>query len=165
MNNSNLYAGLLIALSAASPIMAEECHSTPGWEAMETAEIRLMAGDVVQSRIVRIADDASERAAGYQWICAEQALGTAVLFVFPKMLPSAFHMRSVYVPLDIHFFDERGVQVDAMVMQPEPPGHPGRSRYYQSAGSFRYALEIARPVEDDLQSTPAPKRLLIESLP
>lgn len=131
---------------------------------MQQAQIRLLQDDEIITRSVRVADEASERAAGYQWICPEQARDTAVLFVFPQAIPSAFHMRNVYVPLDIHFFDQQGNQVDAQVMRPEPPGHPLQHRYYLSAEPFMYALEIARPQADALQSAPARLRLLVESL-
>ena len=61
-------------------------------------------------------------------------------------------------------FDEQGRQVDAMVMQAETPGHTERPRYYQASGPFRYALEIARTPTHDLQSAPAPMRLMVDSL-
>ncbi len=155
---------LLLVLLFSSPARAERCHVTSAWEAMPLRQIGLDRGDDIVSIEARLADNASTRAAGYQWICPEQAQGTAVLFIFPDSLPSAFHMRNVYVPLDIHFFDTQGRQVDAMVMQAEPPGHPGRPRYYQASGPFRYALEIARTPAHDLQSVPAPMRLLLDSL-
>lgn len=155
---------LFLVLLYSTSVQADGCYTTPGWEAMQTRQITLeREGDIVRLD-VRQADTAKTRAAGYQWVCPEQAEGTAVLFIFPRSLPSAFHMRNVFVPLDIHFFDEQGRQVDAMVMQAEPPGHPERPRYYQASGPFRYALEIARAPTHDLQSAPAAMRLLIESL-
>ena len=133
---------------------------------MERMQVQLLRepGQEVFTLSVRKADSAQERAAGYQWICEADALDTAVLFVFPRLVPSAFHMRNVLVPLDIHFFDETGRQVDAMVMRPEPPGADIKPRYYRPGGSFRYALEIARPHSHDLESTPAPLRLQVDSL-
>lgn len=156
--------GLLMLVLFSSLASAQACHVTPGWEAMGSMEIKLQKGDEISSLQVRMADSASERAAGYQWICAVDTQNTAVLFVFPRMIPSSFHMRNVYVPLDIYFFDESGIQVDAMVMRPEPPGQDIKPRYYQPVGAFRYALEIARPQSHDLESTPVPVRLLVESL-
>ena len=143
---------------------AQLCHITPGWEAMGHAQIVLQQAEERFPIRVRIADDATKRASGNQWICQKDANNSAVLFVFPRMIPSAFHMRNVYVPLDIYFFDESGNQVDAMVMRPEPPGQGIKPRYYQPSGPFRYALEIARPQTHDLDSTPAPMRLLPDSL-
>jgi uncharacterized membrane protein (UPF0127 family) len=143
---------------------AQQCHVTPGWEAMSESEVLLEVGGETLSLLVRIADGAQERAAGYQWICERDATNTAVLFVFPKMIHSTFHMRNVYTPLDIYFFDDAGNQVDAMAMRPEPPGQNLEPQYYQPGGPFRYALEIARPQTHQLNSTPAPMRLLIDSL-
>jgi uncharacterized membrane protein (UPF0127 family) len=131
---------------------------------MSEGEVLLERGGETLSLAIRIADGAQERAAGYQWICERDAVDTAVLFVFPKMIQSTFHMRNVYTPLDIYFFDDAGNQVDAMVMRPEPPGLDLEPQYYQPGGPFRYALEIARPQAHQFNSTPAPMRLLIDSL-
>lgn len=127
---------------------------------MEVGRIELQSADQLRTLNVRIADDKDERAAGYQWICEPDAQGSAVLFVFSRQKASAFHMRNVWVPLDIYFFDDTGAQVDAMVMRPEPPGAPIKPRYYQPRGTFRYALEIARPANHDLESIPVPVRLV-----
>ena len=154
----------LILVLLSSLAVAQECHLTPGWGAMKPVDIVLQQGGKNISMAIRVADDALQRAAGYQWICERDAVGTAVLFVFPDTLHSSFHMRNVYVPLDIYFFDASGNQVDAMVMRPEPPGKGLSPRYYQPAGSFKYALEIARQQSHQLDSTPAPMRLLPDSL-
>lgn len=146
-------------------LMAQACHLTTGWNDMPTQTIRVSSDAVEKDLSARIADSNSERAAGYQWICASAAEDTAVLFVFPKSFSSAFHMRNVFVPLDIYFFDETGQQVAAMVMRPEPPGQGIEPRYYHPQAAFQYALEIARPQDYDLQSTPKPLRLVIDSLP
>jgi len=143
---------------------AQQCHMTPGWKAMSEGEVSLERGGKTLPLAIRVADDAQERAAGYQWICERDAADTAVLFVFPTSMNSTFHMRNVYIPLDIYFFDNTGNQVDAMVMRPEPPGVDLEPQYYQPGGPFRYALEIARPQTHQLSSTPAPMRLLIDSL-
>ena len=155
---------LLVLMMSSSLASAEGCHVTPGWETMSYAEIMLEKGGEKVTRSVRVADDGRKRAAGYQWICEQDAAGTAVLFMFPKMIDSAFHMRNVYVPLDIYFFDDAGLLVDAMVMRPEPPGRGIEPKYYLPGGSFRYALEIARPQTHQLESVPAPMRLFVDSL-
>jgi uncharacterized membrane protein (UPF0127 family) len=131
---------------------------------MNSGEIKLEKAGRTFSLPIRIADNSSKRAAGYQWICEADSNNTAVLFKFSEMVPSAFHMRNVYIPLDIYFFDDSGEQIDAMVMRPEPPGQGINPRYYQPVSAFRYALEIARPQTHDLKSTPTPMRLLIDSL-
>lgn len=132
---------------------------------MITAQVVLELATAERMIPVRIADDAEERAAGYQWICPEDASDTAVLFVFPKMFYSAFHMRNVFVPLDIFFFDGQGRQVGAMLMQAEPPGQGIKPRYYSPSAEFRYALEIPRSSAHDSTSPAAALSLVLESLP
>ncbi len=161
--NLSILSSLMLVLF--SPLAyAQACHLTPGWEAMDNGKITLNQNGENISLAVRIADRSRQRAAGYQWICELDAANTAVLFVFPKTIHSNFHMRNVYVPLDIYFFDDAGNQVDAMVMRPEPPGLDIKPRYYHPDGAFRYALEIARPQAHQLDSTPEPMRLLPDSL-
>ncbi len=155
---------LLIFSLVSPPAQAQGCHITPGWQAMSSGEIELEKAGHTFSLPIRIADNSSKRAAGYQWICEADTNNTAVLFEFSEMVTSAFHMRNVYIPLDIFFFDDSGKQIDAMVMRPEPPGQGIKPRYYQPVSAFLYALEIARPQTHDLKSTPTPMRLLIDSL-
>lgn len=155
---------LIMSVLFSSLVEAQGCHITPGWEAMQSGEIMLEQAGEISPLTIRIANNVSKRAAGYQWICEKNANNTAILFIFSSMIPSAFHMRNVYLPLDIYFFNEAGEQVDAMVMRPEPPGQNITPRYYRPAGSFRYALEIAQPKTHDLESTPVPRRLIIDSL-
>jgi len=148
-----------------TPVMAQPCHLTPGWTAMGNASITIESADGPRDIEVRIADDSAERAAGYQWICESDAVDTAVLFVFPKTFFSAFHMRNVFVPLDIYFFDELGQQVGAMLMSAEPPGQGIRPKYYSPKAAFRYALEIPRIGTHDLSSAPTALKLAVSSLP
>lgn len=155
---------LLILAFYSSLVSAQECHVTPGWETMNSREIMLNQNGENASLVVRVADNRRQRSAGYQWICEKDAANTAVLFVYPNMIHSYFHMQNVFVPLDIYFFDAAGIQVDAMVMRPEPPGQDLKPRYYQPDGPFQYALEISRPQSHQLDSTPAPMRLLPDSL-
>lgn len=156
---------VLFAYGLAQPVAAEECHLTEGWAAMDTAQIALESVQGQRLISVRVADDSSKRAAGYQWICERESVGTAILFVFPKTFYSAFHMRNVFVPLDIYFFDEAGRQVGAMQMQAEPPGQGIKPHYYGPSAEFRYALEIPRARAHELNSTLPPISLVVDSLP
>lgn len=155
---------LIFGLIISPSLMAQACHLTSGWNDMQIQTIRVSDDAQEKNILARIADNNHERAAGYQWICASAAQDTAVLFVFSKSFSSAFHMRNVFVPLDIYFFDEMGQQVDAMVMRPEPPGQDIEPRYYHPKAAFQYALEIARPQDYDLQSVPRPLNLVVKSL-
>ncbi len=132
---------------------------------MAAQSVQVVEAGQIKTLIVKIADDNRERSAGYQWVCPSTAQNTAVLFVFDREFLSAFHMRNVFVPLNIHFFDASGKQVDALVMRPEPPGLGLKPRYYSPATAFRYALEVAQPADHDLQSTPPVLSLVLDTLP
>lgn len=93
---------------------------------------------------VKIADDASERAAGFQHICPEAVDETAILFHFEQDTQNAFHMRNCHAPLDIAFIDATGVVVDVQRMEPYVDSVlVVRQPLYQSRVRFRYALETA----------------------
>ncbi len=154
---------LFFALTSAA--WAQSCRLTPGWEAMAPATIVVESAEGLRELQVRVADDAAERAAGYQWICEQDAIDTAVLFVFPKTFFSAFHMRHVFVPLDIYFFDEQGQQVGAMLMAAEPPKAGIKPSYYSPNAEFRYALEIPRIGNHDQSIEPEALRLRVETIP
>lgn len=156
---------VLLIYGVAMPVAAQGCHLTEGWLAMDTTEIALKSGAGQYLMSVRVADDSSERAAGYQWVCAQDSINTAVLFVFPKTFYSAFHMRNVFVPLDIYFFDESGRQVGAMHMSAEPPGQGIKPHYYSPSAKFRYALEIPGSDSHDLKPVLPALSLLVDSLP
>jgi len=152
---------MLVFMLFSAYVSAQECHRTPGWDSMRIGKINLEKAGQVFSLTVRVADNDTERTAGYQWSCEADARDTAVLFIFPKMLNGAFHMRHVYIPLEIYFFDEVGKQVDAMVMRAEPPGQGVEPSLYRPAASFRYALEIARPTDYEVTSSLVPMRLVL----
>lgn len=155
----------LVSFAATMPAMAQECHFTNGWMAMDSAEIALESAGERRLLSVRVADDSVKRAAGYQWICEQDSIDTAVLFIFPKSFYSAFHMRNVFVSLDIYYFDERGRQVGAMLMSAEPPGQGIKPHYYSPLAEFKYALEIPRFRAHDSTTLPATLSLVLESLP
>ena len=155
----------LLVYGVATPLVAQECHLTGDWLAMDAIQIALESEGKQRLMPVRLADDSSKRAAGYQWICEQDSIDTAVLFVFPKTFYSAFHMRNVFVPLDIYFFDEAGRQVGAMQMQAEPPGQGVKPHYYSPSAEFRYALEIPGTGTHDLKPMLPALSLVVDSLP
>lgn len=116
--------------------------ATPGWVAMQNASVILSTIDGRFELAVRIADAPDERMAGYQWICPQTAENTAVLFVYRKNMRAGFHMKNVFVPLRIAFFDGSGRLVDTMEMAPSPPRGPVNTTIYHAKGAFRYVLEV-----------------------
>ena len=155
----------LVCFGAMMPAMAQECHMTDGWMAMGSAQIALESAGEQHLLSVRVADDSQKRAAGYQWICEQDSVDSAVLFVFPEKFYSAFHMRNVFVPLDIYFFDELGHQVGAMLMPAEPPGQGIKPHYYSPSAEFKFALEIPRFGAHDSTASPLAFSLVLASLP
>lgn len=155
----------LIHFGAVMPAMAQECRMTDGWMAMDSAQIVLESAGEQRLLSVRVANNSQKRAAGYQWICEQDSVDTAVLFIFPKIFYSAFHMRNVFVPLDIYFFDEQGQQVGAMLMLAEPPGQDIKPHYYSPLAEFKYALEIPRLGTHDSTAPLAALSLVLASLP
>lgn len=150
-------------------------HSRPGWPKqdcdssnhgmarMESARISLLneRGRRVEFESF-IADDALERASGYQYICPRIIAHTTILFRFPAPTATRFHMHNVKAPLTIGFFDEDGVLIQSMVMHPY---EGGEEILYGPMQKFQYALE-ARPgffKEKGLSS--GSSRLLIDALP
>ncbi len=139
-----------------------ECGETPGWASMQTAKVVLTDHGGQQFELaVRLADDGVERAAGYQHICPQAAEGTAVLFLYPQALGSQFHMRNVYVDLDIAFIDATGGLIDLQRMFAEPPGSPRMPTLYGPKQIFQYALETPAGVLRDRIKEPTGWRLRI----
>ncbi len=91
--------------------------------------------------LARVADEPRELAAGYQFICPEVVRQSAILFDFGRSFTSRFHMKNVFAPLDIAFFDHFGKLVKVEHMSPEPPGFSGKRKFYSAGTSYQYALE------------------------
>jgi len=90
---------------------------------------------------VRLAKDATARAAGFQQVCPRQIKTMAILFVFDDPFGGVFHMRNVLGPLDILFADKAGIVLDAQTM--EVYSKENARTVYSPGRSFYYALEIA----------------------
>lgn len=87
--------------------------------------------------LVAVADDPDERAQGLMGVEDFGDLD-GMLFVFPEESFAGFGMKDTLVPLDIAFFDQEGILVDALTMEPcETDPCP----VYLASGSFAWALE------------------------
>lgn len=155
---------LLLALTA-EPLLAQNaCRAiNAGMARMHTARIALL--DAESNRVevhAHIADDVLERADGYQHICPAVIDRTAILFVFDAPIASHFHMNNVHAPLDIGFFDARGVLLQSMVMHPYGDG---AEIFYAPMGAFQYALEARRGFFAEKNFAAGKTRLLLETLP
>ncbi len=88
----------------------------------------------------KIADDSSERSAGFQHICPEIIDTSSILFVYEEPLLTRFHMFNVHAALDIGFFNGDG-ELDALIrMTPQKYSDPN-SVTYGVEKEFKYALE------------------------
>ncbi|TSC58678.1 MAG: hypothetical protein Greene041619_388 [Candidatus Peregrinibacteria bacterium Greene0416_19] len=103
-----------------------------------TIELHSPGFDKRVTVFVEIADDPQERARG---LMERQQVpwGTGMLFLFPTSQQLSFWMKNTLVPLDILYFDARGVFVSSATMEP-CAADPCRT--YPSAGSAMYALEV-----------------------
>ena len=109
-----------------------------------------------------IADDALERASGYQHICPEVIARTSILFRYAAPGAGRFHMRNVKAPLDIGFFDEGGVLIQSMVMRPYGDGD---EILYGPMRTFQYALEARAGFFREKGLSAGASRLLLDTLP
>ena len=117
-----------------------ECQSSNrGMDNMEIREIKLLdARGQLHTINTHIADDGTERAYGYQYICEQVIDRTAILFVYRAPTNGKFHMSNVKAPLDIGFFDASGLLINQQLMLPYADGE---STLYSPGRAFKYALE------------------------
>lgn len=101
----------------------------------ETVTLRDAAGKEVQLA-VRLALLPYERFIGFQAIPPELGQGLAMLFVFENPTVSQFHMRNVFLPLDIVFFASDGSFLGRTTMEADS------KNLYGAADPFLMALEV-----------------------
>lgn len=113
--------------------------SNKGMDSMHRANLVFNLADTTSKSFnVFIADESTERAYGYQYICANIIQQTRILFVFDAPILASFHMRNVKAPLDIGFFDSNGHLIDIQVMYPYINNE---QITYSPNQAFLYALE------------------------
>ncbi|MGR3913103.1 MAG: DUF192 domain-containing protein [Gammaproteobacteria bacterium] len=156
---------LLTLLTLPPPLFAQSaCRAAnPGMANMRIVRIALL--DAQRRRVevrAHIADENFERADGYQHICPAVIRRSAILFRFDAPLATRFHMHNVHAPLDIGFFDARGVLLQSMVMRPYADG---AEVLYAPMRKFQYALEARAGFFAEKKLAAGVTRLLLESLP
>lgn len=147
---------VLAAIGLAAPRSTVACvPTTPEWEAMQVRVITLTRDDETRVQLsVKLADDARERAAGFQHICPETVHETPILFTFSRPTRVAFHMHNVHAPLDIGFIDADGRIVDIQRMTVYAAQAKFKvNRYYRPAVPITAALETRAGLFADLGVT------------
>ena len=163
---ASCFAPLVLAGNVAGAGSASPCvQTTGGWSSMQEKKI-LLINDRGKKifLLARVADEPAELAAGYQYICPDVISHSAILFDFGRQFTSRFHMRGVFAPLDIAFFDQSGKLVSVTHMTAEPPGFSGRRKLYSAAAPYRYALETPAGYLADHFLTGDATRLVVESV-
>jgi uncharacterized membrane protein (UPF0127 family) len=89
---------------------------------------------------VKLANNSSTRAAGFQRVCKSTISAKPILFVFEQAVRPSFHMNNVVAGIDIAFIDSEGKLDSIHQMSPYVLGSNNRPRY-QSAGLIESALE------------------------
>ena len=133
--------GLIIGLGILFAAKAVACESdTSIWSTMTETELtfRSNAG-VYRSLNVRIAETASQRSAGFQYICPILLRKWGMLFVFDGEQRSRFHMHNVQSDLEIAFISKSGQILEIQQMNAE--GKPQLVRTYRPDKLYTYALE------------------------
>lgn len=140
------YRLLLVCLTllsgCASGVLAKECElSNAALRAMERARI-VFSFETGETRefIVKLANNATTRAAGFQRVCASTINEQPILFVFDYELTPRFHMHNVVAAIDIAFFDQQGNIDSIQSMQPYVLGS-NRRPLYSPKGNIIGALE------------------------
>jgi uncharacterized membrane protein (UPF0127 family) len=107
-----------------------------------TATIATARGDVVVR--VEIASSGPERARGLMHRESLDA-DAGMVFRFPRPTSGGFWMKSTLIPLDIAFYDERGIILRILQMT---PCRADPCRIYAPGVSYRAALEVNRGALD-----------------
>lgn len=89
---------------------------------------------------VRLANNSSTRAAGFQRVCKSTIAAKPILFVFEQPIHPSFHMNNVVSGIDIAFIDSEGKLDSIHEMLPYVLGS-NHAPQYQSEGFIQSALE------------------------
>jgi uncharacterized membrane protein (UPF0127 family) len=88
-----------------------------------------------------IADDDAKRQQGLMFV-EKLPDNTGMLFVFEDVQPLGFWMKNTLIPLNIGFFDGKGVLIDAQEMKVAESLMKLNPPTYQSRAPAQFALEM-----------------------
>jgi len=73
---------------------------------------------------------------------AKLGANEGMLFVFKRAQPLSFWMKNTLIPLDLAYFDENGILLNVLQMDPEPGVPDHKLKAYPSSAPALYALEM-----------------------
>ena len=125
---------------------------------MHGESIRLQndVGEVLTLDVL-VADDAFERASGFQHICPQIIDQTLILFRYPQEVRGRFHMSNVHAPLDIAFIDGQGSVIAVLLMETYTEND---RPLYGPDGRYQFALEARAGFFNTMGISPQSSRLL-----
>lgn len=117
---------------------AESTTTTSG---LAFEQRKILVGDRCLN--VEVADTPEKRAQGLKH---RDSLGeiNGMVFLFEQPVMAAFTMSEVRIPLTIGFYDDAGMRVDTLDMEPCAEGSSSECPRYESKSAFRNALEVER---------------------
>lgn len=138
---------VVLAYGANRPADPTFIDATAGAESTTTTsgvtfeQRKILVGD--RCLTVEVADTPEKRAQGLK---NRDSLGeiNGMVFLFEQPVMAAFTMSEVRIPLTIGFYDDTGMRVDALDMEPCPSGSSAECPRYESKSAFRNALEVGR---------------------
>ena len=104
-------------------------------------DIRLINGSKTFKLNIELALSSSQQEKG---LMNRQSLDEdkGMLFIFPVSKGQSFWMKDTYIPLDILFFDEKGVYLNASENTPPCINNEINCPSYFSSGNSKYVLEL-----------------------
>lgn len=96
--------------------------------------IAIRVGGVTAWVEVAVSDHARRQGLMYRQALAKDQ---GMLLVFPREQPVQIWMLNVPIPLDVGFFDDQGILLNWLTMQPD-----GGREIHRSSAPARYALEM-----------------------
>ncbi len=157
-----LWVVLLSGCTSGLALRGDCRSSTDAWEEMQTKSVRLVNDERRSVWITtKVADDAVERAGGFQHLCPEHIEAGYILFVFERGQSAAFHVWNVHAPLDIAFISADGRFLDVVQMQEHSDT---ARRVYGVDAPYRYALEARRGFFADHALSPRRSRLDVSTV-
>lgn len=145
-----LFALLVLSLQEATAGCRD---ATAELEQMAVRRVQLIGpGGTHADLEVRVADSGRERSAGFQHVCPATVQSVSILFLFETPGIPRFHMKNVYMPLDIAFIDNSGVIRSVQTMRPYVIGSLEKKTWSPSVPTVA-ALEVRAGLLQELGVT------------